>query len=138
MLSSFKANGKCGLRVQRSQQMERFGVGSLLSSKEFQPVSLVSNFGNYVVPRIVPGHEELLKRIFFSSEFPVNRGFLEGRHGVCFFHGNTTLTCLAPLTSHLLQLSQTTQTASCWSLAARSTSSTALQIQALVLHICLT
>lgn len=82
--------------------MGRFGVGSLLSSKEFQPVSLVLNFGNYAVPRIVPGHEELLKGIFFSSEFPVSRGFLEGSHVVCFFHGNTTLTCLAPLTSHLL------------------------------------
>lgn len=45
--------------------MGRFGVGSLLSSKEFQPVSLVLNFGNYAVPRIVPGHEELLKGIFF-------------------------------------------------------------------------
>lgn len=49
--------------------MERFGVGSLLSSKEFQPVSLVLNFGNYAVPRIVPGHEELLKRFFFLLNF---------------------------------------------------------------------
>lgn len=45
--------------------MERFGVGSQLSSKEFQPVSLVLNFGNYAVPQIVPGHEELLRRIVF-------------------------------------------------------------------------
>lgn len=44
--------------------MERFGVGSPLSSKEFQPVGLVLNSGNYAVPRVVPGQEALLKRFF--------------------------------------------------------------------------
>lgn len=65
--------------------MERFGV-SQLSKEEWQPISLVLNFGNCAVPSIVPGHEELLKRnyyYFFVSKSPV-RLFLEGRYIVCF------------------------------------------------------
>lgn len=81
--------------------MERFRVGSQLSSEEFQLVSLVMNFGNYAVPSIVHGHEELLKRnyYFFVSDSPVNRKFLE--MGTSLVFHNITLTCLAKLTFHL-------------------------------------
>lgn len=53
--------------------------------KNFQPVSLVLNFGNYAVPRVVPGHEELLRRFAFFWKFQLIENSLRAGTMSVFF-----------------------------------------------------